>query len=209
MGARTVQQDHYETLGVRRDASKDEIEAAWRRAVNFWHPDRNRSKEAVERLKAANLAREVLLDDEQRRRYDRTHVQRDWQPQPASGERMDPPAGRRPQRQRNRGTTHSRVSYASASASSSGWKASEPRAERDEAGPFDIDDESTGPPPERWSREWWRSLAESALSGEMLDRGNQQVVTLFDRRPRLARFVIVPLGLLAIVLAALLTVLVT
>ena len=68
---RTALEDHYTILDVSRTASKQEIEAAWRRAVKMWHPDRNDSTDAKFRLQSINTARNALIDDVTRRKYDR------------------------------------------------------------------------------------------------------------------------------------------
>ncbi len=63
--------DYYETLGVARTASGDEIKRAYRQAALKYHPDRNKAPEAEQRFKEASEAYEVLSDGEKRARYDR------------------------------------------------------------------------------------------------------------------------------------------
>jgi molecular chaperone DnaJ len=64
--------DHYETLGVTRDADAATIKSAYRRLALRYHPDRNNGDpEAEERFKAINAAYAVLSDDARRARYDR------------------------------------------------------------------------------------------------------------------------------------------
>lgn len=63
--------DHYEVLGVGRDASKDEIKKAYRKLARELHPDVNPSPEAQERFKLVTHAYEVLSDDQQRDLYNR------------------------------------------------------------------------------------------------------------------------------------------
>ena len=62
--------DHYEVLGVDRDATAEEIKRAYRRLARELHPDVNPSAEAAERFKAVTHAYDVLSDPEQRQRYD-------------------------------------------------------------------------------------------------------------------------------------------
>jgi molecular chaperone DnaJ len=62
--------DHYEVLGVSRDASIDEIKKAYRRLARQLHPDVNPGEEASERFKLVTHAYDVLSDPDQRARYD-------------------------------------------------------------------------------------------------------------------------------------------
>lgn len=61
-------QDHYETLGVARDATQDEIRAAYRRAAKDAHPDREGG--STEHMQAVNAAYDVLGDEARRKAYD-------------------------------------------------------------------------------------------------------------------------------------------
>ena len=62
--------DHYEALGVSRDATEDQIKKAYRKLARELHPDVNDAPEAQERFKSVTHAYEVLSDAEERRRYD-------------------------------------------------------------------------------------------------------------------------------------------
>jgi molecular chaperone DnaJ len=62
--------DYYETLGVQRSASKDEIKDAYRKLAMEFHPDRNKSPEAEEKFKEISEAYAVLSDDQKRQTYD-------------------------------------------------------------------------------------------------------------------------------------------
>jgi molecular chaperone DnaJ len=62
--------DHYETLGVQRNASSDEIKKAYRKLARELHPDVNPSEQAQEKFKSVTHAYEVLGDDQSRRSYD-------------------------------------------------------------------------------------------------------------------------------------------
>jgi len=64
--------DYYAILGVRRDASPEDIKKAYRRCAIQYHPDRNPGDaEAEARFKACAEAYEVLSDPDKRARYDR------------------------------------------------------------------------------------------------------------------------------------------
>jgi molecular chaperone DnaJ len=63
--------DYYETLGVSRDADKEEMKQAYRRLARKYHPDVNKEAGAEERFKEINRAYEVLSEPETRARYDR------------------------------------------------------------------------------------------------------------------------------------------
>lgn len=62
--------DHYETLGISRDATDDQIKKAYRKLARELHPDVNPAPEAQERFKAVTHAYEVLSDPDSRRSYD-------------------------------------------------------------------------------------------------------------------------------------------
>jgi molecular chaperone DnaJ len=60
--------DYYEVLGVKKDASPDEIKKAFRRSAVQYHPDKEGGDEA--KFKEVNEAYEVLKDTSKRQRYD-------------------------------------------------------------------------------------------------------------------------------------------
>lgn len=63
--------DHYDVLGVARDAGVDEIKKAYRKLARELHPDVNPSPDAQERFKLVTHAYDVLSDPSQRQQYDR------------------------------------------------------------------------------------------------------------------------------------------
>ena len=71
----TQSQTPYEVLGVKRDASPDEIRKAYRKLAKQLHPDLNPGKpEAEARFKSVTAAYDLLSDADKRARYDRGEI---------------------------------------------------------------------------------------------------------------------------------------
>ncbi len=64
-----MSKDYYQTLGVSKTATKDEIKKAFRKKAHEFHPDKQGGDEA--KFKEANEAYQVLSDDQKRAQYDR------------------------------------------------------------------------------------------------------------------------------------------
>ena len=63
-----MKKNYYEILGIKKDASKDEIKKAFRVLAHKHHPDKKDGNEA--KFKEANEAYQVLSDDQKRAQYD-------------------------------------------------------------------------------------------------------------------------------------------
>ena len=67
-----AKQDFYETLGVSKSASSDELKRAYRKLAMQYHPDRNSGdKGSEQKFKDINEAYDILKDDQKRAAYDR------------------------------------------------------------------------------------------------------------------------------------------
>lgn len=79
--------DYYKILGVERDATEAKIKSAYRKLARQYHPDVNKSPDAVSKFKDINEAYEVLSDKEKKSRYDSLGA--NWQ----QGANFTPPPG--------------------------------------------------------------------------------------------------------------------
>lgn len=78
--------DYYQTLGVARGASAEDIKKAFRRLARKYHPDVSKEKDAEEKFKDVQVAYDTLSDPEKRAAYDQLGQHR-------PGEDFRPPPG--------------------------------------------------------------------------------------------------------------------
>ncbi len=92
----TSRRDCYGVLGIRRNATAQEIRGAFRRMSMAYHPDHNKNPDAAERMREINEAYQTLSDPEKRaahdRELDRAGARR---AQPPHTPRANPPHARR------------------------------------------------------------------------------------------------------------------
>ncbi|HJX26755.1 MAG TPA: DnaJ C-terminal domain-containing protein [Thermoanaerobaculia bacterium] len=62
--------DYYSTLGLKKDASQDDIQKAYRKLARKFHPDVNKDSQAEVKFKEIGEAYEVLKDPDKRKKYD-------------------------------------------------------------------------------------------------------------------------------------------
>lgn len=78
--------DYYETLGLERTASQEDVKRSYRKLARKYHPDLSKHTDAEDRFKELGEAYEVLKDPEKRTAYDRMGSEwrngQDFQPPP-------------------------------------------------------------------------------------------------------------------------------
>lgn len=62
--------DYYEVLGVKKDATDDELRRAYRKLAMQWHPDRCKDPDAKDKFAEISEAYDVLHDKDKRAKYD-------------------------------------------------------------------------------------------------------------------------------------------
>lgn len=68
---RTMGKNYYQTLGIQKSATNDEVKKAYRKLALKYHPDKNKAAGAEEKFKEVAEAYEVLSDKSKREIYDK------------------------------------------------------------------------------------------------------------------------------------------
>ena len=80
------QKDYYDVLGVKRDATADQIRSSYRKLARQFHPDVNKAPDAAKRFAEVQEAYDILSDADKRKLYDQFgHAGVGAGPSPAGG----------------------------------------------------------------------------------------------------------------------------
>jgi DnaJ-class molecular chaperone len=83
--------DPYSVLGVKREASADEVKRAFRKLAKTWHPDRNADDpKAAARFAEINSAYEIVGDEAKRQQFDRGEIDAEGKPRATFHPGFDP-----------------------------------------------------------------------------------------------------------------------
>ena len=63
--------NHYQVLGISRNADKNQIKQSFRKLALLFHPDKNTEEGAEQKFKEILEAYEVLVDDKKKEDYDK------------------------------------------------------------------------------------------------------------------------------------------
>ncbi|MDR0782413.1 MAG: DnaJ domain-containing protein, partial [Propionibacteriaceae bacterium] len=67
-----IEKDYYSVLGLKKDATEDQIKKAFRKLAREYHPDQNQDPAAEKKFKDITEAHDVIGDPKTRREYDET-----------------------------------------------------------------------------------------------------------------------------------------
>jgi len=69
-----LEKDYYAVLGLKKDATDDQIKKAFRKLARQYHPDQNKAPEAEQKFKEITEANDVLADPKTRQEYDQART---------------------------------------------------------------------------------------------------------------------------------------